>query len=454
MPTYADTRDPRSIVTPDAFEVSEELLGMPLARPARRLAAMAVDLVVIGIITLVTNSFALILGVVAAALFIRQSFKRTEVRGSVFGRAMRLSLGCLGLAIGVVTLLVWVAVRSGPELADLGSVPGVEVRGPDGAPSGTAGLGELAGLLGGGVGLVTAEDADEAREAMETLVRRGRAVGTTDDDIREAVLELAPDDAPWREEVPALLDEVMAEVPEEAAEEGARTGAEAGEPGEAPPAVAGEPDAAAPSPQPVSALSLPAALEEYALLVEAEGRGALDEAGTARREELRRVLVAQVAADTVEALENEIAQLERIAESRQEAVVELTRALESLEEEAEGGGLFGWLRELVDELGFGFGWATLYMTVVLSWWQGRTVGKRLMGIRVVRLDGQPLTWWTAFERAGGYAAGFATGLLGFAQVWWDANRQAIHDRIVGTVVVVDGAERVGKWTTDLPRRTT
>jgi hypothetical protein len=279
-------------------------------------------------------------------------------------------------------------------------------------------------------------------------------VGTTDDDIRETVLELVPDDASWAGEAPALLEEVMAEAPDEAAEEGARTGAAAGEPVQAPPAVAGEPDAAAPSPQPVSALSLPAALEEYALLVEAEGRGALDEAGAARREELRRVLVAQVAADTVAALENEIAQLERIAESRQEAVAGLTEALESLEEEAEGGGFFGWLRELVDELGFGFGWATLYMTVVLSWWQGRTVGKRLMGIRVVRLDGQPLTWWTAFERAGGYAAGFATGLLGFAQVWWDANRQAIHDRIVGTVVVVDGAERVGKWTTDLPRRTT
>jgi len=36
-------------------------------------------------------------------------------------------------------------------------------------------------------------------------------------------------------------------------------------------------------------------------------------------------------------------------------------------------------------------------------------------------------------------------LLGFAQVYWDANRQAIHDRIAGTVVVRDGAERVADW---------
>jgi uncharacterized RDD family membrane protein YckC len=85
------------------------------------------------------------------------------------------------------------------------------------------------------------------------------------------------------------------------------------------------------------------------------------------------------------------------------------------------------------------------MTVVLSWWNGQTVGKKLMRIRVVRLDGEPITWWIAFERAGGYAAGFATGLLGFAQVYWDANRQGIHDRIVGTVVVIEGAKKIKNW---------
>jgi hypothetical protein len=64
---------------------------------------------------------------------------------------------------------------------------------------------------------------------------------------------------------------------------------------------------------------------------------------------------------------------------------------------------------------------------------------------VVRLDREPLTWRTAFERVGGYAAGLATGLLGFAQGMWDSNRQAIHDRIAGTVVIIDGAEKVGNW---------
>ena len=55
--------------------------------------------------------------------------------------------------------------------------------------------------------------------------------------------------------------------------------------------------------------------------------------------------------------------------------------------------------------------------------------------QVVRLNGQPITLWVAFERLGGYAAGVATGLLGFFQIFWDPNRQGIHDRIAGTAVI-------------------
>jgi uncharacterized RDD family membrane protein YckC len=79
----------------------------------------------------------------------------------------------------------------------------------------------------------------------------------------------------------------------------------------------------------------------------------------------------------------------------------------------------------------------LYFTAFLSLWRGQTPGKKLVGVRVVRLNGQPMTLWTSFERFGGYAAGLVTGLLGFAQVFWDRNRQMIHDKIVETVVVRD-----------------
>lgn len=91
--------------------------------------------------------------------------------------------------------------------------------------------------------------------------------------------------------------------------------------------------------------------------------------------------------------------------------------------------------KLLDDIGFGFGWGAVYFSLLPAWWQGQTLGKRLFGLRVVRLNGKPLTVWNCFDRYGGYAAGFATGLLGFAQVFWDANRQAIHDKISFTVVL-------------------
>jgi uncharacterized RDD family membrane protein YckC len=87
------------------------------------------------------------------------------------------------------------------------------------------------------------------------------------------------------------------------------------------------------------------------------------------------------------------------------------------------------------DLGLGFGWAAFYFTVFTAWWQGQTPGKRLMKIKVLQLDGTPLSLWDSFGRHGGYAAGLATGLLGFAQVFWNPNRQAIHDQISATVVI-------------------
>lgn len=94
--------------------------------------------------------------------------------------------------------------------------------------------------------------------------------------------------------------------------------------------------------------------------------------------------------------------------------------------------IMGFIEE---DLGIGLGWAAFYYTVFTSWWRGKTPGKHLVGIKVVQLDGTDLSVWESFERQGGYAAGLATGLLGFLQVYWDPNRQAIHDKISETVVI-------------------
>lgn len=96
-----------------------------------------------------------------------------------------------------------------------------------------------------------------------------------------------------------------------------------------------------------------------------------------------------------------------------------------------------WLQGIIADLGLGFGWAALYYTVFTSWWKGHTPGKRLLGIKVLKLDGSSLTLWESFGRYGGYGAGLATGLLGFLQIYWDANRQAIQDKISETLVIVE-----------------
>ncbi len=122
-------------------------------------------------------------------------------------------------------------------------------------------------------------------------------------------------------------------------------------------------------------------------------------------------------------------------EDREERIRELEQQLEDADSPST---LFTWIRDAADEAGLVFGWGTVYMTLFLALWGGRTPGKKLAGLRVVRLNGRPLGLLLSLERAGGYAAGFATGLLGFARVWWDPNRQGIHDKIAETVVIREG----------------
>ncbi|HLL48269.1 MAG TPA: RDD family protein, partial [Longimicrobiaceae bacterium] len=158
---------------------------------------------------------------------------------------------------------------------------------------------------------------------------------------------------------------------------------------------------------------------------------ALEAGDTAARRALRPQVVGVLAADTIKALRAELS----------EASAENGRLTDELAEERESLGILGWLGKVADELGLGFGWTGLYFTAFLALWRGQTPGKRLLGIRVVRLSGAPIGWWAAFERFGGYAASIFTGLLGFLQITWDRNRMALHDKITETVVVREGEPR-------------
>jgi len=127
-------------------------------------------------------------------------------------------------------------------------------------------------------------------------------------------------------------------------------------------------------------------------------------------------------------LRRAVAQLER-------NVAALKAENKSLRESARGSSWLNFAADSSRTLGLTFGWAGVYFTLLTTWLGGRTPGKLAFGTRVVRLDGRPLTAMDAFTRNGGYVAGLATGSIGFLRLLWDANNQAIQDKIAGTVVV-------------------
>ena len=65
---------------------------------------------------------------------------------------------------------------------------------------------------------------------------------------------------------------------------------------------------------------------------------------------------------------------------------------------------------------------------------GQTLGKRLLGIRVVKTDGSDVTYIGSFFRRIGYIVS-GIFLLGFLWVLVDRNRQGWHDKLVNTLVI-------------------
>jgi uncharacterized RDD family membrane protein YckC len=66
---------------------------------------------------------------------------------------------------------------------------------------------------------------------------------------------------------------------------------------------------------------------------------------------------------------------------------------------------------------------------------GQTPGKAVMGVRVVRLDGKPMSVWTAVRRIAGYFLSLAAVGIGFLVILVDDRRRGWHDRIAGTCVI-------------------
>ena len=91
--------------------------------------------------------------------------------------------------------------------------------------------------------------------------------------------------------------------------------------------------------------------------------------------------------------------------------------------------------------------ALLYAPLMMARTNGRTLGRMALGIRVIRANGQPMTFGFAMLREVlikallfGFASSVTFGLAALADVlWplWDEENRALHDFVVNTRVVRD-----------------
>lgn len=66
---------------------------------------------------------------------------------------------------------------------------------------------------------------------------------------------------------------------------------------------------------------------------------------------------------------------------------------------------------------------------------GQTLGKTLVGARVVARDGSGLGWGRALLRYVGYIVSSILLSLGFLWIVFDARRQGLHDKLAGSYVI-------------------
>lgn len=84
---------------------------------------------------------------------------------------------------------------------------------------------------------------------------------------------------------------------------------------------------------------------------------------------------------------------------------------------------------------FSFLASALYSILLWVNWNGQTIGKKAMKIKVVREDRKALDYKTAIVRYVGYFISAPLFCLGFFWIIWDDKKQGWHDKIAGTYVV-------------------
>jgi uncharacterized RDD family membrane protein YckC len=373
-------RDPREIITPDAFSVAPDLLGTPLARPWRRGVAMGIDLLLIAIIAgLRISWFLLFLAV--TILFFRAAMRpsasalRKGSRGAVFGALAAFAL------IGTL-------IAGYETFANFNPLSWIAAAGDESAEEEAARELGVMDAFGAARDVVAIESAASEAEMTDAAIRLGerlQSMGVDRGEIRTTLDALTESrEEPWaRDAMAAALVNLGLDG---------------------------------------ATVTRPADSDSLVLAYAA----ALQVGDSVAAGALRDPLAHAIGADRIAALEE-----------RNEQLVADNEELEQRLGRERSRGLISLITSVLDEVGIEFGWSALYFTFFPVVWRGRTPGKRLLRTRIVRLDGRPLGWWPALNRFGGYAASIFTGLLGFFEMFWDDNRQAMQDRIAATVVVLE-----------------
>ncbi len=342
---HSKIRDTKDYVTRLAFVLDADLLGQPIARPRKRLAAMSLDLL---FIALLAKMGAGIMLTFAILLCLRSAFILRTRRNSVWRAATLVFMAMLLLLGGLYPIIV--APNYHAEIMPRGNAPSITGSGDEQYQvSATYNLSELLEYFPSVSKALLDQKQGECGESpvtcwlpvIQKLDSDMAVAGATTDERSRAITELLNEAEVPKDVIASIVTELHMEAGDETT-----------------PTAIATPIAAAPvADDDLSVVTAP----QYSLI--------------------------------------------------------------------------GWIKGIAADLGLSFGFAAIYFTLFTAYWQGQTLGKQLLGIRVVRLDGNRLTWWDAFGRYGGYGAGLATGLLGFCQVFWDANRMAIQDKIAETVVI-------------------
>lgn len=360
-------KDPRTIITPHAFSVAEGLLYTPLASPLKRGIAICID----GLLISVLAEDA---GVVFVALVLLTSYLGKRLGG--FGRWAKIALYTL------MTVVMIYAVSDNFTTTDADT----DTKAPVTVP-------EAISVLPKVIALSLCDDASCAQSKASELADSLAASNIAREDA-EAMLFAPLDelDIPDLDKA-ALKAQLTAKLQQLPAKAQATTQA----PATKEPATK-ESGNQAPSIQaPVSQAPDNPALEDQAPDNRAPESQASDNQSVA-----------------VNNLLNDIADKDKVAS----APVTLPISAAG-DDSGSKYSLIEWAKGILNDLGLGFGWAAFYFTVFTAWFDGQTLGKKLMGIRVISLDGSKLGLWDAFwslrrlwRRFCHRSAGFYAGILG------------------------------------------